>query len=387
MEYPIIITINEESIKSNLKFLKDYVGKDVKISSVVKANAYGHGIKEYVPIAEKCGIDHFSVFSYNEAIQVYTIVKKTTSIMIMGWIGDEYISDAITKGIEFYIFTIERLKIALKMSEKLGISAKIHLEVETGMNRTGLSKKEFNDALKIINANKQNFQIKGICSHLSGPESIANHVRVKRQISNFKTFVKIMNKNNIFSEYTHLANSAATISYPSSKFNMVRIGIMQYGFWSSKETFLRYSFDNKDLVNPLERIISMKSQVMSIKRVKKGEFVSYSTIYLAQNDVKIAVVPIGYSNGYSRSFTNRGRILIRGTQCSVIGSVNMNMIIVDVTGIDDVKIGDEAVLIGSQNDLVISVDSFSEITQQINYEILSRLSINIPRKIIKSERK
>ncbi|MDD4206131.1 MAG: alanine racemase C-terminal domain-containing protein, partial [Candidatus Delongbacteria bacterium] len=167
-----------------------------------------------------------------------------------------------------------------------------------------------------------------------------------------------------------------------SRFNLVRIGIMQYGFWSSREVFLRYLHNKSGFDNPLKRVITWKSEVMSVKTVKTGKFISYGTTYLASEDIRTAVVPVGYSFGYSRSLSNRGRVLINGVRCSVIGLVNMNMITIDVTRAGDVKPGDEVILIGEQNDMAISVDSFSEITQQINYEILSRLSRDIPRIVV-----
>ncbi|MBN2835180.1 MAG: alanine racemase [Candidatus Delongbacteria bacterium] len=383
MKFTTEISISKQAVKKNIEFLTDYIGEDIRMSSVVKANAYGHGIKKFVPIAEEYGIDHFAVFCYNEAIQVYNVLKKNSDIMIMGWIADQHFEDIISKKIEFFVFNLERLEIALEVSKKIKISARIHLEIETGMNRNGLSKKEFNESIQIIKKNQKNFIVKGLCSHLAGPESIANHVRVKKQIRVFENYLKILQENNIDPEFKHLACSAATIGYPKSRFNMVRIGIMQYGFWSSKEVFLRYSAKKKGFINPLQRVITWKSEIMSLKFVKTGEFVSYGTTYLAQNKIHIAIIPIGYSNGYSRSFSNRGRVLINGVRCPVIGNVNMNMIIVDVTSLESVKIKDEVVLIGEQNDLTISVDSFSEISQQINYEILSRLPLNIPRKIIK----
>lgn len=376
------IHISSSAVKNNISLIKKIVGEGVRISSVVKANAYGHGIEAYVPVAKEAGIDHFSVFSYNEAVQVYKIVKRSADIMIMGWIDPSQLKDAVKKGIEFYIFNHERLIDALNAAKEVKKPAKIHIEVETGMNRTGFSKKDFKQALKIISANKKHFKVKGLCSHLAGPESIANHVRVKNQIKTFGTFKAELEKNGLKSEYCHLACSAAAVCYPGSRHDLVRIGIMQYGFWSSREVFLRYLHNKSGFENPLRRVITWKSEVMSVKTVKTGKFISYGTTYLASQDMRTAIVPVGYSFGYSRSLSNRGRVLINGARCSVIGLVNMNMITVDITRAGDVKPGDEVILIGDQSDMTISVDSFSEITQQINYEILSRLSRDIPRIVV-----
>lgn len=383
MDFSTEIYISKKAIANNIKYLKELIGDNIRISSVVKSNAYGHGIEQYVPIAEENGIDHFAVFSYWEAMKVYNVVKKSTDIMIMGWIDNSSLKDAIEKDIEFFVFNMERLEAAGEAAKELGIPAKIHIELETGMNRTGFEQRAIPKLVKYLNDNREHFIIKGICSHLAGPESIANHVRVKNQIKNFKRKLKHLQSKGIDSEYKHLACSAASVCYHESRFNMVRIGIMQYGFWSSKEIFLRHISKNKEPIeDPLRRVISWRSEVMSIKHVKTGEFISYGTTYLAQEDMKIAVVPIGYSNGYSRLLSNHGRIIINGVRCQVIGLVNMNMIIVNVTLLDNVKVGDEAVLIGTQHDITISVDSFSEISQQINYEILSRLPLNIPRIVI-----
>ncbi len=378
------IFLSNRAITNNIEFLQRTFGEKVRISSVVKANAYGHGIEHFVPAVEKCGIDHFSTFSFHEALRVRNVVKESTDIMIMGWIDSDDLESAIRMGFEFFVFELVKLRQALEIAKKLNIRAKIHIEIETGLNRTGLSNSDFIHLMEIINSNRQFFEVKGICSHLAGAESIANHVRVESQINKFKLYREILNSNGIKPEYSHIGCSAGAMSYPHCRFNMVRIGIMQYGFWSSMETFIRYKANNGDMNDPLERVICWKSKVMSIKKVITGEFISYGTTYLASEDKTLAIVPVGYSNGYSRSLSNNGRVLINGTRCGVIGLVNMNMIIADITALPEnqVQVGDEVVIVGVQDDLVISVDSFSEISQQVNYEILSRIPKDIPRYIV-----
>jgi len=164
--------------------------------------------------------------------------------------------------------------------------------------------------------------------------------------------------------------------------DLVRIGIMQYGFWSSRETFIGYINGHEDKSDPLKRVICWKSKVMSTKSVKTGEFIGYGTSYLAQRDMKIATIPVGYAHGFSRGLSNQGRVLINGYRVSVIGIVNMNLITVDITNIPETKKGDEAVLIGNQGDLSISVASFSELSNQPDYELLTRLNYNIPRTVV-----
>ena len=373
------ITLNQSAVRNNVAFLRKKFGKNVTISSVVKANAYGHCIEHLVPMLEKEGITHFSVFDFDEAVRVSKSLSSPQNIMIMGFIADNNIRKAINSGFEFYIFSLARLNIALEEAKELNIKAKIHIEVETGMNRTGLNLQQLKQAITIINNNTQHLEIMGFCTHLAGAESISNHLRIQRQLKWFYKLLKLVTDNNITPKYKHVANSAASIVYPKTRMDLVRIGIMTYGFWSSAETFIQYISTRKDKTDPLKRILDWKSQVMSIKDILVGEFVGYGISYQAQSPMKTALVPIGYSNGYSRSLSNKGQVLINGKRCNIIGMVNMNMIIVDVTNTNNVKEGDEVVIIGNQDDLEIKVNAFSDSSNQLNYEVLSHLPIDIER--------
>jgi len=376
-----VIEIDRSALIHNLNFIQSYLGQDVKVSSVIKANAYGHGIEQFVPVAESTGINHFSVFSADEAQQVCKVKSRKTNVMIMGWISDEALEWAIKQGVEFYVFEYSKLEKAKELAEKLKKKAKIHIEVETGMNRTGFTQKDLTKVVNLIKCNKNLFVVKGLCTHYAGAESIANHVRVQKQLKRYNQIYKWLINREIYPENRHTACSAAAMSYPRARMDMVRIGILQYGFWPSLETFIQYISKQMDKTDPLTRVISWKSQVMSIKKIKTGEFVSYGTAYLSNEDKVIAIVPVGYSHGYSRSLSNQGRVLVGGQRAAVIGVVNMNMLIVDVTAIPDVKRGDEVVLIGAQNGLEISLASFADFNNQLNYELLARLPINIPRKV------
>jgi alanine racemase len=266
----------------------------------------------------------------------------------------------------------------------LNKKAKIHLEVETGMNRSGLDHDELNNAISIIKKNEECFEITGFCTHLAGPESISNYYRIQRQLKKYRKLLSYLENNRIFPELKHVANSAAAFVYPSTRMDLVRVGIMLYGFWPSTETFIHYINNKTNKMDPLERILGWESRIMSIKEIKTGEYVGYGISYLAQTDMKTALIPIGYSSGYSRSLSNKGRVLIHGQRCSVIGIVNMNMIMVDITDIKEAREGDEVVIIGKQGNLEIKVSAFSDISEQLNYEVLTHLSESIERKLLKS---
>jgi alanine racemase len=159
-------------------------------------------------------------------------------------------------------------------------------------------------------------------------------------------------------------------------------GIVQYGFFPTKEVLIHFLEKSKLKEDPLKRLLTWKTTVMDTKQVKTGDFIGYGTSFMASQPMKIATIPVGYSQGFSRSLSNLGRVLIRGQRVPVIGIVNMNMMTVDITGLDGVEKGDEVVLIGKQGDLEIGVSSFSEFSNQINYEILTRLPADIPRKVV-----
>lgn len=376
------IELSKSALQNNLQFLRGVVG-ETRISSVVKSNAYGHGLYEFIQILGECGINHISVFSSREARKVKDYLSFRAEIMIMGWIGDEDLEWVISNNIEFFVFDFQRLENAIAVSKKIKVPAKIHIELETGMNRTGFPKVDLKKLCAILDENRKNFTLKGLCTHLAGAESVANFYRVNDQIRNFNKTYRYFVKKDLKPEIRHAACSAAILAFPKARFEMVRVGIMQYGFWPSKETYIQYISKRNIKYDPLKQILSWKSTVMSLKEVKTGEFVSYGTSYLAQKNMKIAIIPVGYAHGYNRSLSNQGRVLIKGQRVGVVGMVNMNMLIADVSTVENIKMGDEVVLIGTQEDLSINVSSFTEFSNQLNYELLTRLPSETARLIIK----
>ena len=380
MEATSYIELSREAIDNNFKYLRELVGTERVISHVVKGNAYGHGIRTYVPLAMEYGAKHFSTFDAQEASEVYDTVNGDATLMIMGMIDDDQLAWAIERGIEFFVFDLDRLKETISVARKTGKKARVHIEFETGMNRTGFEKRELKEVANLIKVNSEQLEIKGFCTHYAGAESYANFFRINEQFDKFKKRIKLMKGEGVEAEKIHSSCSAAAVRMPKSRFDMVRIGIMQYGFWPSVETYIGKIKPTSILhEDPLQRVISWKSKVMSIKHVKQGEYVGYGTSYLATTDMTVASVPVGYGHGFTRSLSNTGRALIRETRVSVIGTVNMNMILLDISQVDHVEKGDEVVLIGKQGKMEISVSSFSEYSDQLNYELLTRLPHDIPR--------
>lgn len=378
------IELSQSILKSNITFLRKKIGKNVRISSVVKANAYGHGIHQFVPMAEKCGINHFSVASSFEAEEVLEVCKPDTRVMIMGILYDEDIDWALSHNIELYVFNYNRLKLILKEARRLDVKAHIHLEVETGANRTGLEVSEFRKCLTLMGKNADCLVLEGLCSHFGGAETFANNFKIHRQFKRFHECYKICKTRNLLPKFRHISSSAAALSFPEARYEMVRIGVSQYGFWPSPDVYYHHLNDlGKQSDNGLKRILTWKTDIMELRNVEEGEFIGYGTSYQAVRDMKIAVLPLGYSNGYPRGLSNRGQVLIRGKKARITGLINMNLFMVDVSHIQGVEVGDEVVLVGRQGNNNINVASFTQTTKLQNQEMMSRLPAAIPRVVVR----
>lgn len=382
---PSYIELSRSALEENFSFLKSRAKNGVRISSVIKGNAYGHGISSFIPLAESCGIDHFSVFSADEAEGVLKFRSKPdTDVMIMGMIRDSELEWAVKNGIEFYLFEMERLNRAIEVGDKLKMKAKVHLQIESGMHRTGFERKEWEVVFRKIKNHSDVIELMGICTHYAGAESVANFFRIQNQNKTFKEALESAREVFDTMPSIHASSSAAFLTMPDKQYDMARIGIAQYGFWPSRETYMHHAKANEfdEDQDPLRRVMTWKSEVMSTKKVKAGEFIGYGNVYMAGRDMRIATVPIGYTHGFGRNLTNSGYVLIRGERANVSGLVNMNMITVDITDIPGVEKGDEVVLIGHQGNDQITVASFGEMTNNLNYEILTRLPASIPRVVV-----
>ncbi len=377
------IALSQSALQTNFNFIRKKTGQGVRISSVVKANAYGHGIAEFVPMAEKCGISHFSVASSFEAEEVLSVCSDKTSIMIMGILYEEDIPWAVENGIEFYVFNFERLLIAKEVAERLGKKAVVHIEVETGANRTGLQADDFKKTIEYLTENREYIQFEGLCTHLGGAETLANKFKIDAQVLRYNNFLETCREMNYMPRKRHIASSAAALAFEETRFDMVRIGVAQYGFWPSPDIrYLHLQETKKTTENGLKRIFTWKTDIMDLRKVKAGEYIGYGTAYQAVQDMDIAVLPLGYSNGYPRGLSNRGQVLIKGKKAPVVGLINMNLFMVNISHIPDVAVGDEVVLVGRQKNNVIPVSSFTDATQLLNNEMLSRLPAAIPRKAV-----
>src|SRR5699024_8044045 len=210
MFYPCYIELSKSALQKNLNFLRDWIGEDTTFCSVIKGNAYGHNIEEFIPLAEECGVRYFAAFSADEAREAHEAIQnQETDLMIMGMIANDELGWAVENDISFFIFELDRLKHAIKAAQEKGKPAKIHLLLETGMNRLGLDNSLLKAAIEIISNHREELFVEGICTHYAGAESISNYERIMRQIKNFKQYCAHLNEQGIEAKYNHTACSAA----------------------------------------------------------------------------------------------------------------------------------------------------------------------------------
>ncbi len=378
------IDLSLSALQNNVTFVRDKVGPEPIISAVIKSNAYGHGTRHFVSMLIRCGIKHFSVASSHEAQEVLQACLPDCEIMIMGILYPKDLEWVIYHDIQYYVFDLERIQQSIKIAKEVGKKAIIHLEVESGGNRTGLPLAQMEEALDLLEANREYIDFRGLCTHLAGAETLANQFRIRRQMVRYNEFCELAQQKEVLPQLRHIASSAAALTIPEARMDMVWVGIALYGLWPSPDVYNMHLVETNQMSdNPLHRVISWKTDIMHLKEVKEGEFVGYGTSYQAQRDMKVAVIPLGYANGYSRSLSNKGFVLIKGKRANICGLINMNLFMVDVTHIRGGKVNDEVVLIGKQKKNSITISSFSDFANQLNNELMSRLPADIPRRIVK----
>jgi len=268
--------------------------------------------------------------------------------------------------------------------EKLGkipihnpnLNPKVHIKIETGTSRQGISENEIVDFVKFIK-NYPSIEIEGLSTHFANIEDTTDSSFAMKQLATFSRAASILEKNGITIPLKHTACSAATILFSETWFDMVRLGISMYGLWSSKET--KAVAKNKNINLNLKPALTWKTIVAQIKTVKSGTPIGYGLTERVSRDSKIAVLPIGYWDGYDRKLSSVGNVLICGKRCKILGRVCMNMVIVDVTDVGKVKPEDEVVLLGQQGREEVNAEEIAQKIGTINYEVVTRINPLIPR--------
>ncbi|MDF1545752.1 MAG: alanine racemase [bacterium] len=373
------IELDQAVLRKNIGSLAKLAG-DRTLAICVKANAYGHGLAEMTSLLKgEKRVDYLTVHSVAEA----SLARKAgwdRKIMLLGPFSSDETRSVLELDLEPMIFEIGALEELGHLAGKQNRVIRTHLKLETGTNRQGITEQELPGFVSVYK--KQPSLIPyGAAMHFANIEDTTNHEYAQQQLDRFEYLVKRMEELGIKPEIKHTASSAALILFDKTRFDLVRPGLSAYGYWPSKETYLSYRLAGGDN-NLFEPVLSWKSRISQLKQVEKDSFIGYGCSYQTTADTKLAVVPVGYYDGYDRALSNLAYVLINGKRAPIRGRICMNLTMVDVTDIENVRIGDEVTLIGRDQVETIWADQLADWGGTINYEVLARLSSAIVRRTL-----
>lgn len=339
-----------------------------RLMAVVKSNAYGYGLVETAKIL--AGVDWFGVDNIDEAI----LLRKNgikNPILVLGFTPVDRIKESVNyNDLRFTIYDSEILKQLSKSQKPEVRGQKLHLKIDTGMSRQGVL---VNDLPKFLRLLPHDLSLEGVYTHFANADNLKDRSHPNFQLANFKKALEILKRHKIEPQIVHANATTGLLTMPEADHDMVRVGIALYGLWPSAE------FKNKFKNLKVKPALSWKTRVVQIKKIKKGTPVGYGITERVKKDTRIAVLPVGYYDGYMRALSGKGHVLIGGKRCKILGRISMNLSVVGVSSCPKVKVGDEVVLIGTQGRERIIAEELAEKADTISYEIASRINPLLPR--------
>lgn len=368
--------VNLNAIKHNIAEVKKKLNPSTMLMAIIKADAYGHGA---IPIAKavgECGmIDAYGVAIIEEALELREAgIQKP--ILILGYTPKEQYDLIVANDISQTVYQYDMAEALSDEAVRQGKTAKLHIKIDTGMGRIGFTDTE--ETISIIKriATLPGIQIEGVFSHFAKADEMDREATLL-QLKRYKNMIDRLEKEQITIPIKHIANSAGIIEFPDAYFNMVRAGIVIYGIYPS------------DCVNQKEikliPAMELKTHVIYVKEVPAGCAISYGGTFITSKPTKIATIPVGYADGYSRNLSNHGKVIIHGQYAPIIGRICMDQFMVDVSNIENVNQGDVVTLLGRDGDSYISVEELSEWSHSFPYELVCTVGKRIPRVYIMEE--
>ena len=368
------IEISKVNLIHNIKQFRDLLKGNTKIAAVIKANAYGHGDKEIAKTASPY-VDYFQVDSIEEAERVRSVSKKP--ILIFGYLNEDGIKRSIKINAIICAFDLIHLLKINHVAVVLKTKVKVHLAIDSYLGREGIMPSQVEVVIKEIK-NLNNIVLDGIYSHFANIEDTMNSTHANRQIETYHKCVEVFRANGFPKINTHISATSGILVYEKGDnlHSIVRLGIGLYGMWPSEH--LEYL--NKKKIN-LRPVLKWVTHVAQVKVIPANFPIGYGLTYITKKATKIAVIPVGYFDGLTRSLSNNGEFLIKDKKAKILGRVAMNMTVVDVSNIKDVRTDDEVVIIGTQGKAKITAEDIAEKMDTINYEVTTRISALLPRVI------
>ncbi len=367
--------IDLDAAAHNMRQIRKHVGPDVKIAAVVKANAYGHGSVELAKTFAENGADCFAVSSLDEAVELRRYAHIDKEIFILGHTDARRTEELLTYDIEPAVFNLKNAEFFSQEAQRLGKPLRVHIAVDTGMSRVGFQVNEFSvSEIKAIAA-LPNIEIRGMFTHFAVSD-IKDKTFTREQYGHFRWMCKRMEEEGIHIALRHCCNSAAALELPEYYCDMVRPGIIMYGCEPSPDVDIK-PYD-------LRPVMSLRCCIAHVKLIDAGATVSYGRHYTAPSRRKIATLPVGYADGYSRILSGKVDVLYHGHRVPQVGAICMDQCMIDVSGEANVHAGDEVVLFGRQGDSFIPIEEIAAVCGTINYEIMCNISRRVPRVYMKN---
>lgn len=369
------IDLDGEALGKNIALFRSLIPAE-KLCFVLKSNAYGHGLAEIYQLLAPFAPAYLGVNTIGEALELRSMGYQGR-VIVLALIADAALPSAAEAEIEYFLTTEAALAAWLASPVK----PKIHLKFNTGLNRQGIQLHRAYALSEVLRP--YHTQVVGICSHFANVEDASNHRFARKQLDIFRQACQIFAEQG-YQLKAHHASSASGLILPESHFDLVRVGISLYGLWPSSLTRLSYYAERHPEAEALHPVLSWRCQISAVHPLNAGEYVGYGCTFRASRSMVLALLPVGYYEGYPRLAGGQGGsyVLVKGQRCPLVGRLSMNMMVVDVSGVEGVAAGEIATLIGSDGDERVTVDDLASWSQTINYEVVARLNSDLPRKII-----
>lgn len=361
------VEVDLETVIHNFAQVKRKVGEGVRVLVAVKADAYGHGMVPVAKALASSGVDYLGVATPGEAVRLRE-EGIAVPILVFGSLIFEETKEILKYDLTLTVQAETEIEELDRLSAREGVKTKVHIEVDTGMGRTGVWHEEADELARKVRRSA-NIDLEGIYTHFPSADE-KDKTFTHHQIHHFKALLQRLNGQGMDIPYKHAANSAAVLDIEPSYFNLVRPGLMVYGVLPSE--WVSRSLD-------LRPALSLKTRIAHLQKTPPGRSISYGREFVTPEETVIATLPIGYGDGYPRLLSNKTYVLIRGERCPVVGRICMDQTMIDVGGIEGVKVGDEVVLIGAQGRGEVRVEELARRCETIPYQILCWISQALPR--------
>ena len=360
-------SISLASIRHNITLIRSRLKPETKYLAVVKANAYGHGMEAVANCALESGAAYLGVAFAEEGVRL-RLAGITAPILLLGATDEDHMDDVIRHDLMPTVFTVETLQLLQTHAAKLGMTCRVHIKADTGMNRIGFtSEAAFTEAILLLKR-CPNLVLDGLFTHFAVSE-LADTSFTLEQAERFRRYVEIARQNGLH-PILHASNSAAALHIPEAQFDMVRGGIAMYGCHPAGHTV-----EGIDL----HPVLSWHAYITHIKTIPAGEGISYGLKFITPCDMLVGTVAVGYGDGYKRCLSDKADVLVRGKRARQIGTICMDQMMIDLTNIPDAEVGDDVVLLGTQGNETITADELADKAGTISYEILLSVSERVPR--------